>query len=46
MVFDICLDISSDSKHYFGFVVDEFSKRDLHGFETGLVSRSRSDLEN
>ena len=25
--FDACLAISSDSKNYFGFVVDEFSKR-------------------
>ena len=25
--FDVCLEISSDSKNYFGFVVDEFSKR-------------------
>ena len=25
---DVCLEISSDSKNYFGFVVDEFSKRE------------------
>ena len=26
-VFDICLEIISDPKNYFGFVVDELSKR-------------------
>ena len=26
-VVDVCLEIASDSKNYFGFVVDEFSKR-------------------
>ena len=25
-VFDVCLEMPSDSKNYFGFVVDEFSE--------------------
>ena len=37
-VFDVSLEISSNSKNYFGFVVDEFSKREhtmkSRGFDT------------
>ena len=45
-VFVVCLVIQSDSRNYFGFVVDEFSKREHTTNKMPILAFTRDAVRN